>query len=275
MRFWNGNFISATKQQPTVFGGNGIFNLNSQSVYKGENIWPKPFDIVTSGLQLYLDAGDSNSYSGSGSEWYDLSGNSHHMALYGSPTFTTISGDSYFDLDGTDDYGGCDGTITGSTAATVSNLGVGGTNPKTVVCVAMTDDGVGSSTGGITDLGADADSQQFGLSIAGFTTIKGQLFGNADFTVPYDGRAIWTMYSFVYDTNKDPTIYGNNGALIGAKGSAVNLSTQGSKPFEMGRWGGGQHYFGGKVALFLVYDRGLSVTEIQANYSALNGRFGF
>lgn len=276
MRNWNGNFISLTKQEPTVYKGNGIFDLNSQGVYKKENLWPRQFDLVTNGLQLHLDAGDTNSYSGSGNEWYDLSSNGYHMALYGSPTFTTSGGDSYFDLDGTDDYGSCDGTITGSTAATVANLGVGGTNPKTVVCVGMVDDGVGSSTGAFFDLGDAANGEQFGISINGFNRVKGQLFGSSnDFTVNYDGRAIWTMYSLVYDTSKDPAIYGNNGTLLGSKGSAINLATQGSRPFEMGQWAGGQAMFGGKIALFLVYNRGLSVAEIQANYQALNGRFGF
>ena len=37
--------------------------------------------IVTDGLILHLDAGDSNSYSGSGNTWYDLSGNKQSRYL--------------------------------------------------------------------------------------------------------------------------------------------------------------------------------------------------
>ena len=33
--------------------------------------------IVTDGLVLHLDAGNSKSYPGSGSTWYDLSGNAY------------------------------------------------------------------------------------------------------------------------------------------------------------------------------------------------------
>ena len=34
--------------------------------------------IVTDGLVLHLDAGNTNSYSGSGNTWNDLSGNNNH-----------------------------------------------------------------------------------------------------------------------------------------------------------------------------------------------------
>ena len=47
--------------------------------------------IVTSGLQMLVDASNPRSYSGSGSTWYDLSGNSNHMTLFNNPTFTSTS----------------------------------------------------------------------------------------------------------------------------------------------------------------------------------------
>ena len=43
--------------------------------------------IVRDGLVLYLDAADKNSYPGSGTTWYDLSGNGFHHNLSGSPTY--------------------------------------------------------------------------------------------------------------------------------------------------------------------------------------------
>ena len=43
--------------------------------------------IVRDGLVLYLDAADKNSYPGSGTTWYDLSGNGFHHSLSGSPTY--------------------------------------------------------------------------------------------------------------------------------------------------------------------------------------------
>ena len=57
--------------------------------------------IVTDGLVLHLDAGNSNSYSGSGNTWNDLSGNGNHGTLNG-PTFVN-SGLKHFVFNGTDD----------------------------------------------------------------------------------------------------------------------------------------------------------------------------
>ena len=57
--------------------------------------------IVTEGLILHLDAGDSNSYSGSGNTWYDISGNNNHGTLNG-PSFIN-TGLKHFVFNGSDD----------------------------------------------------------------------------------------------------------------------------------------------------------------------------
>lgn len=45
--------------------------------------------IITDSLAMHLDAGDRNSYRGSGTTWFDLSGNNNHGTLVNSPTFST------------------------------------------------------------------------------------------------------------------------------------------------------------------------------------------
>ena len=273
MRYWNRNLISTTERLPTSGGTSGIYDLASHKIYKGEGIWPSD-SVVTDGLILHLDAADSSSYSGSGSAWYDLSGNNYHMSLKNSPTFATSGDNKYFDLDGTDDHGICDGTVSGSTAATVSNLGVGGTNEKTVVCVALVDDNVGSNVGGLFDLGdTGVNGRHYCLRLnSSYTNWRAQFWGTPDYDFTYDGRSTWTMYSVVYGSDKIGKTYGNNGTLLGQDGSAFDLTTAGSRPFEMGRYAGSA-YFGGKIAAYLVYNRGLSVSEIQINWNAFNGRF--
>jgi hypothetical protein len=57
--------------------------------------------IVTDGLVLALDAGSPRSYPGSGTTWYDLSGNGHHISLGSSVTFSSdFSGVLRFPEDG-------------------------------------------------------------------------------------------------------------------------------------------------------------------------------
>ena len=60
--------------------------------------------VPTNGLILALDASDSNSYNGSGSTWYDLSGqNAHAEALY-LPSFGLNGAQiKNFDFDGIND----------------------------------------------------------------------------------------------------------------------------------------------------------------------------
>ena len=59
--------------------------------------------IITSGLVLHLDAGNSSSYSGSGTTWSDISGNSNNFTLVNSPTFISSNGGAIV-FDGSNDY---------------------------------------------------------------------------------------------------------------------------------------------------------------------------
>jgi hypothetical protein len=61
--------------------------------------------IIRNGLVLALDAADKNSYSGSGTNWKDLSGNLNPCVLggIGGPTFNGSNGGSFI-FDGIDDF---------------------------------------------------------------------------------------------------------------------------------------------------------------------------
>jgi len=58
--------------------------------------------LITTNLVLHLNAGDSNSYSGSGTTWTDLSGQGNHATLTNGPVYSSSDG-GYFDFDGTND----------------------------------------------------------------------------------------------------------------------------------------------------------------------------
>jgi len=60
-------------------------------------------NIITRGLVLHLDASAPESYPGSGTSWFDISGNGHVGTLTNGPTFNSGNG-GYIDFDGTDDY---------------------------------------------------------------------------------------------------------------------------------------------------------------------------
>lgn len=51
--------------------------------------------INTNGLILYLDAADLNSYSGSGTTWYDLSGNGNNATIFGTSVWDNTNGGQF------------------------------------------------------------------------------------------------------------------------------------------------------------------------------------
>jgi len=49
-------------------------------------------DVINTGLLVYLDAANIESYPGSGNTWYDISGNNRNVTLYNTPTFSSSNG---------------------------------------------------------------------------------------------------------------------------------------------------------------------------------------
>ena len=60
-------------------------------------------NVVTDNMVVYLDAGNNSSYSGSGTSWNDISGNSNNFTLVNGPTYSSSDGGAIV-LDGTNDY---------------------------------------------------------------------------------------------------------------------------------------------------------------------------
>jgi hypothetical protein len=68
-------------------------------------IYTNPYSInqiVRDGLVMYLDAGDSTSYPGSGTTWADLINSANNATLVNGPTFNSANGGAIV-LDGVND----------------------------------------------------------------------------------------------------------------------------------------------------------------------------
>jgi hypothetical protein len=81
---------------------------------------------TASNLVLHLEAGNTSSYSGSGTTWTDLSGNGKHGTLVNGPTFTA-GARPRFNFDGTNDHvsvpAGFNNLTNGMTVIFVANMG--------------------------------------------------------------------------------------------------------------------------------------------------------
>ncbi len=208
-------------------------------------------NIVTSGLVLCLDAGNTKSYPGSGTLWTDLSGNGSTGTLTGGPTFNSSLGGS-ISFDGVDDY------------IAVPSLGT--LSAYTISYWARRD----SENRMLVSSGTGASFYWYGDSSWRYTHggVGGEYYYPKPTSIPV---STWGNYVVTYNGSA-VRIY-RQGVFQGQQ------STTGTANFSMGLrfgWfeGGNSYSFLGLASNFQVYSRALSDTEVQQNFIALRGRFG-
>jgi len=211
--------------------------------------------IVTDGLVLALDAGNTKSYPGSGTTWYDLSGNGRNLTLYNG---TAHNADGYFDFDGTDDY-----------AQTSDNgLGTGSVIPHTLE-MWVNFDTLTSPRWWLAVIG------QYGTGAHHWIGTTGSQFGawsaNCQRSPSLVGVSSWMHLVGTFD-GTTLTYYVNN---INTGGSCTaNGFNFTNTNFTIGLKLGSEAYFNGKVAISKIYNRALTASEIQQNFNATRSRFG-
>jgi len=228
--------------------------------------------IITDGLVLSLDAGDKNSYPGSGTTWTDLSPNGNNGTLTNGPTFSSGNGGSIV-FDGTNDYVNCGNdsslnisgnltfdfwfnadSITGAPAL-ATNWHMPSNQRKFQFCV--------YSSSGYRLL---YYSSQTGTAYSSMVTPAGSISLNT-----------WHLASFQYNQVTTERIVYVDGVF-----SASDVSTYTSlySGAELDTFIGtspddsGGRYFDGKIASVKIYNRALSTKEISQNFNAQRHRFG-
>lgn len=215
--------------------------------------------IVTNGLVLCLDAGNPRSYPGTGTNWFDVSGNNNTGALINGPTYTSgVNG--YFTFDGVNDEVRTSLFSNARTNVTMSgwfyvNLGTVGT------FLSNGDDPAGYCIG-IGEYFSTADNQVTAL----FGYIRWILTG---VYYQYTG---WHMVTMTLNNDGTPSIY-INGNLVGTyPGTISNIPTVGTG-FSVGsQWG--IRYANTRSGNVNFYNRALTAAEITQNFNALRGRYG-
>lgn len=216
--------------------------------------------IVTNGLVLHLDAGQQNSYSGSGTIWKDLSGNNNNGILTNGPTYNSSNGGLII-FDGSNDY------ING-----VHNAQTDITGNITIECWFR-----------ITDTRADwvrvfgkgtSANRTFGLwynqSLSSFLY---QRYGTTSMNAQYlDTVSLNTWYHMVgTSSGNNHILYLNN--IERATSSTGTTFYSSTDPYKVG-YGNIHTYHVGDISNCKIYNRALTITEIQQNFQALRGRFG-
>ena len=222
--------------------------------------------VVQDGLVLNLDAGVSNSYSGSGTTWTDLSSSSNNGTIY-QASFS----DNKFSFDGTDDRVNLSSafSITNNFSVelwclpeathqidTQATSGTTGTANKKYI--------LGANFVGSPDAG-------FGISIGtnGVSTYEHSASYMPSLMVYETTITSFTQIVIAY-TNKQPSLYINGNFIkTGLTSPRTNVYLLGNL-IGYGSYG----YYQGQLAILREYDKSLTASEVKQNFNALRGRFG-
>ena len=212
-------------------------------------------NIVTDGLVLSLSAASKRSYPGSGTTWYDLSGNNNNATLTNDPTYTNNYTNT-FNFDESNDYAIVNNsTLLSKTAYTK----IAWFRPESSTANIISG---GSSTYGQHAFWMSGTSDSLR---AGHNSVWDRVqYSPGDMlnqwwcgAVTFNDSTGWILYlnGEQVDTDSDTTTFsGNQYILIGAYGLATNL-------------------FDGDIPIVSVYNRVLTAAEVKQNYNAMKSRF--
>jgi hypothetical protein len=215
--------------------------------------------IITQGLILNLDAGNRNSYPGSGSNWFDLSGNNYSGSFVGTITYSTASG-GVMVFPGTSgtyiDVSTLNKTSTSFTFSTWLNIPVA---QNTYTGIVVSRPVGGSTVTGINFLASTGNRLSY---------LYASSFGYSGPVINYN---TWYRIDLVFRDNL--ALYYINGILQG-----TNSQTSQTVTLSQLRIGNDSdnatRVLNGSMGAVQIYDRGLSEAEIVHNYYVSKNRFG-
>jgi hypothetical protein len=269
---YTSNFTPPTAQLPggeTGTFASGLWTSSDHIKQIRNELWPGL--IVTDGLVLHLDAGDSASYPGSGTTWTDLSGNGNNGTLTNGPTYDSSDGGSIV-FDGDNDY---------------IDLGtIGVSHPLQL------NNGFTISWWGIRGIGGDLfqriiDKSDGGVAANGWSIYpRGQTTPESQLTLNYNGTdgtinsstnissTSWQNWSLTWDQPSGNWIWYLNGSADNSGSTTYNIPTVETNA-RIGTWNHSTaREYKGKFSSFLIYTRPLTPSEITQNYNVLKGRYG-
>ena len=222
-------------------------------------------DIITDGLVLHLDAANSKSYPGTGSTWYDLSGNGNNGTLVNGAGF-----DGNITIDGVDDY-----ILTG----TIPFTGTSTTSVSWGLWVYPQ-----STSGNIMSMSSTNPQGSWNMPpiSASSQIFRGKIWNNSQISSGTYTLNRWYYLTLVWNYSANSVESGQffyvNGELQGSQ-TNISYSASGANNFIfLGQTNPGADntgMFRGKYGIFHIYgNKALTSQEVQQNYYALKGRFG-
>jgi hypothetical protein len=243
----------ATKPPVKRESSNGTLYVNTQI----DEFTGAP--VVDTSLKLWLDAGQTSSYAGSGATWTDLSGLGNNGTLTASPTFSSTTNGGAFTFNGTNQYVNMSTlasstftSVTLNTWVNVSNLATGGSLITKELCYKYR-----INSDGTVGLLVSSNGTSWSIST----------------TFPAYTYTTGTWVNVVLTISSINILGYINGVQKYSNGSGFALGTN-ANPFQIGAYSTTGEPLTGSVSAAMVYDRALSADEILTNFNALRGRYG-
>lgn len=245
---------------------------------KSQSLWDKQSytSIVKDGLLVHLDAGISSSYPGSGSTWFDISGNSHNFTIQNSvPYVSTTPG--YFEFTRTSSHHMTNTTLANYNWSNGFTVGVWHRNPSspdlTFYRGVINNGIVGDRNGGF-DLRYGRESftggTQNGTALGFNLTAAGGAGGaSADF---YSANGTWAYFAVTYN-NTHMVGYKNGNSFFSRDVPGTSMKVM-SGGVTIGISPGTSESLDGRLSHVHIYNRALSKDEMLANFNAIKGRHG-
>ena len=208
--------------------------------------------IVTSGLQLCLDAANSNSYPGAGTTWYDLSGNGTNISIPNSNTYSSSTMNYVYN------------------SSNVGALSSAGAYDNTMECWFYVPSG-GSYGGCCQTIFGTYWFRTFLIgqslyTMIGFWTGSTSTYQHPAFSISYDA---WHCAVGVRRDNRFIIWIDGVERYNGDFGSGMSLYD------AVGSWSiSDNSHPNVKVAIARMYNRGLTDQELLQNYNTQKTRFG-
>jgi hypothetical protein len=214
--------------------------------------------IVTTGLQLYLDAGNASSYPGSGTTWTDLTVNGRNGTLTGGPTYSSANGGSIV-FDGSNDYVQCSGSLTVTAATFVTWIRRNGNQGQY--------DGILFSRGtSVTGMNLQVSNQIAYTWNDDVNTYSWQ----SGLIVP---DTTWCMIA-VSVTSTAAKAYLCQASGITTATNTVSHTSSVINDIKIAFDDAAARYFNGRIAIAQLYNIALSADQVSQNFQANRARFG-
>jgi len=225
--------------------------------------------VLTQNLVLYLDAGNYNSYPGTGTTWNDLSGLRYNATMFGAVPFVTDVAQCFNFASATGPASW--GSTLGFTFA--SNM-IPQTGNFTLSCWIKNPNSASGQVGLFSNAGS-ADGYRFGVGLNGIYFLIGPTYteGGIPFLSPLSSSLWYNVVAVYRRSTASVLLYLNgvfqNSASIPASQTTFSNATPGIVRSPC------CGIYTGKLAIFTAHSRALTETEISNNFTALKGRFGY